>query len=223
MFIEVWSDIVCPFCYIGKRNLESAIKEFSEPVQIVWRSFELDPDAAKVSAVDLPTRLAQKYGQTIEWAKEKNQEVTSRASSVGLTFHLDKVIPTNSFDAHRLIHLAESKGLQNAMKERLLLAYFTEGKDISDHNTLSALAHELGIETSAVDDMLKSDKYSEDVRNDERLARDLEISGVPFFVVNQRFAISGAQPKEYFLEALQSVKARLAEDEETNPSGQGKA
>jgi predicted DsbA family dithiol-disulfide isomerase len=218
MFIEVWSDILCPFCYIGKRNLENALKEFPEPVQVVWRSFELDPKAPKVSPVDLPTRLAERYGQTLEWAREKNREVEGRASSVGLTFHLEKAVLTNSFDAHRLIHLAESKGQQNAMKERLLAAYFTESKNIGDLATLVDLAVEIGLDGPTVEAMLKSDQYSEDVRNDERLARDLDISGVPFFVVNQRFAISGAQPKEYFLEALHKIKEEMSKDDTRDSS-----
>lgn len=213
MFIEVWSDIVCPFCYIGKRNLENALKEFSEPVQVVWRSFELDPQAEKTQNVDLATRLAKKYGKTLDWAIAMNEQVTERARAVGLDFHLDKAVPTNSFDAHRLIHLAETKTKQDKMKERLFRAYFTEGKNISDPSDLLLLGLEIGLEKDEIQVLLESDRFSEEVRQDERLARDLEISGVPFFVINQRFAISGAQPKEVFLEVLEKAKTELEKGE----------
>lgn len=214
MFVEIWSDVLCPFCYIGKRNLEAALKEFSTPVQVVWRSFELDPTSAKQQDDDLPSRLAKKYGKTREWAVSMNQQVTERAQQAGLEFHLEKAVPTNSFDAHRLIHLAEAKGLQDAMKERLLKAYFSEGKNISEPDTLVSLGVELGIDPHEIRAMLSSDQYSEAVRQDENLARDLEISGVPFFVINQRFAVSGAQPKEVFLEVFEKAKVELEKGEQ---------
>ncbi|MBC7532200.1 MAG: DsbA family oxidoreductase [Oligoflexus sp.] len=205
--VEIWSDIVCPFCYIGKRHFEQAGKQFPHPVEVKWRSFELQKDAPKKQEQDLATRLAQKYGKSLEWAKAMNQQVTEKAAHVGVTFHLDKVIPTNSFDGHRLIHLAQTFGLQDEAKERLLAAYFTEGKDISDHPTLVDLGREIGLEVEDVQAMLESDRYGAEVRADEQLASEIEISGVPFFVIDQRYAISGAQPVEVFVETLHKVWA----------------
>lgn len=213
LFVEIWSDILCPFCYIGKRNLEAALKEFPDPVQIVWRSFELNKDAPKKSSDSLPEGLAKKYGKSLEWALDMNQQMQKRAQEVGLTLNFEKVVPTNSFDAHRLIHLAEKSGRQGDMKEALLQAYFTDGKDISDHPTLIALGVSLGLDANEIRVMLESDRFRDDVREDERIAADLQISGVPFFVVNQRFAISGAQPKEFFLESFNKIRADLAKEE----------
>ena len=213
IFIEIWSDILCPFCYIGKRNLESALEEFPDPVQIVWRSFELNKEAPKKSGDTLPEALAKKYGKSLEWALDMNQQIQKRALDVGLTLNFEKVVPTNSFDAHRLIHLAEKSGRQGDMNEALFHAYFTDGQDISDHSTLIALGVSLGLDSNEIRVMLESDRFRDEVREDQRIATDLEISGVPFFVVNQRFAISGAQPKEFFVESLTKIKTELAKTE----------
>ncbi len=213
LFIEAWSDIACPFCFIGKKNLDDALKELSFSVPVVWRSFELDPNAPKQSNMPLTEKLASKYGRPLEWAVQMNQDITERAKSVGLDFHLEKVVLANTFDAHRMIHLAEAKGMQGAMKERLLSAYFQEGLTLSDHATLITLGKEIGLDPNECGVMLSSDQYREDVRNDEKLASELEISGVPFFVVNQRYAISGAQPKEFFVETLGKIKIELDQEE----------
>lgn len=213
MFIEVWSDIACPFCYLGKKNLEDALKELDFSVPVVWRSFELDPNAPKSSSVDLPTKLAQKYGKSIEWAKSMNQDLSAKAKDVGLILNFDKVVPTNTFDAHRLIHFAEAHGKQGEMKERLLKAYFTEGENLSERATLSRLAKDIGLDEEQASLCLDSEQYVQDVRDDEKLAADLEISGVPFFVVNQRYAISGAQPKDFFVSNLRKIKADLDQEE----------
>lgn len=211
MFIEIWSDVLCPFCFIGKRNLENALREFSSPVQVVWRSFELNPAAKRED--NLIAHLSTKFGKPREWAEGMAKQVSDRAAEAGLQFNLDKAIPTNSFNAHRLIHLAESRGQQDAMKERLLKAYFVEGLDISDNDTLVSLGSELGLDGGEIKVMLETDRFSEEVRQDENLARDLEISGVPFFVISQRFSISGAQPKELFLEVLEKAKIELEKEE----------
>lgn len=205
--VEIWSDILCPFCYIGKRHVEAAQKQFPHPLTVKWRSFELQKDAAKKQNQDLASRLAQKYGKSLEWAQAMNQQVTEKARQVGVSFHLDKAIPTNSFDAHRLIHLAETFGRQDQAKERLLKAYFTDGLDISDHPTLVALGLEIGLVAEDVEAMLSGNRYAAEVRADEQLAAEIEISGVPFFVINQRYAISGAQPVEVFVETFHKAWA----------------
>lgn len=205
--VEIWSDIVCPFCYIGKRHFEQARQHFPHPLELRWRSFELQRDAPKKQHQDLATRLSQTYGKSLEWAKAMNQQVSARAAQVGLAFDLDRAVPTNSFDGHRLIHLARNFGRQDEAKERLLSAYFTEGKDISDHPTLIELGRDIGLDVEDVQAMLESDRYGAEVRADEQLAADIEISGVPFFVINQRYAISGAQPVELFVETLHKVWA----------------
>jgi predicted DsbA family dithiol-disulfide isomerase len=205
--VEIWSDIVCPFCYIGKRHFEQARAQFPHPVSVTWRSFELQKDAAKKQDIDLATRLSQKYGKSLEWAKAMNQQVTEKAARVGVTFDLERAVPTNSFDGHRLIHLAKTFGLQDEAKERLLSAYFTEGKDISDHQTLQDLGLAIGLKGEDVRAMLGTDRYAAEVRADEQLAAEIEISGVPFFVINERYAISGAQPVELFVETLHKAWA----------------
>jgi len=207
--VEIWSDIVCPFCYIGKRNFELACEQFPHPVEITWRSFELQKDAPKKQAgpttKSLAARLAEKYGKSLEWAHAMNKQVTEKAASVGLAFDLDRVVPANSFDGHRLIQLAKTFGLQDQAEERLFSAYFIEGKDISDSSTLIALGSEIGLDADDVRSMLGGDRYGAEVRSDEQTATEMEVSGVPFFVINQRYAISGAQPVELFVETLHKV------------------
>lgn len=205
--VEIWSDIVCPFCYIGKRHFEQARAQFPHPLSVSWRSFELQKDAPKKQDGDLATRLSQKYGKSLEWAKAMNLQVTEKAAQVGVKFDLDHAVPTNSFDAHRLIHLAKTFGLQDEAKERLLSAYFSEGKNISDHETLKELGREIGLEVDDVSAMLDSERYGAEVRADEQMATEMEITGVPFFVINERYAISGAQPVELFVETLHKVWA----------------
>jgi predicted DsbA family dithiol-disulfide isomerase len=207
MKVEIWSDINCPFCYMGKRNMEKALAQFPqrEEVEIIWKSFELDPNAEVDPKEDLYERLASKYGKTREWAEESSQNVTERAAALGLKYDLDRAIPTNSLDAHRLIHFAAQHGLQDEAKERLLAAYFTEGKHIGKHDTLKQIAAEIGLDAAVASKMLASDAFKEEVRKDERDAQQLGIRGVPFFVLNRKYGISGAQPSEVLLQALQQT------------------
>lgn len=199
--IEIWSDINCPFCYIGKRHLESALKDFTRTdVSVEWKSFELDPHANPPKGVSQEELLAKKYGKDLVWAKEMNNNMTDMARMAGLDFKMGQVVPANSFNAHRLIHLAKSKNKQDAMKERLLKARFTEGKDIGDIEVLKSIGKELGLDADA---LLTSDKYEDEVRRDELMASELGIRGVPFFVFNKKFALSGAQPVEVFKEVLE--------------------
>jgi predicted DsbA family dithiol-disulfide isomerase len=197
--VEVWSDVVCPWCYVGKRRIEKAAEAFPHDVQIVWRSFELDPHAAPERDGSSAEHLASKYGMSVEQAEASNAQMTELAASEGLEYHLDRTRGGNSFDAHRLIHLAAEHGLQDAMKERLMRAYFTEGEAIGDRETLIRLAAELNLDAR---ETLESDAYADVVRADEQLALRIGIQGVPFFVLDRRYGVSGAQPSELLLEAL---------------------
>ncbi len=204
MRIDIWSDVVCPWCYIGKRRFERALADFphAADVDVVWHSFELDPAAAPTTDVPPAERLAAKYGLTVEQAQQANDRLTATAADEGLEFHLDETRSGNSFDAHRLLHLAADRGLQGQLKERLLRAYFTERVAIGEPTELRRLAAEVGLDDAEVTRVLDSDEYGEDVRADEAQAHSYGISGVPFFVVDDRYGISGAQPTELFTEAL---------------------
>lgn len=206
--VDIWSDINCPFCYIGKRHLEEALKTFTrrDEVQIRWRSFELDPEANPPKGADNVDLLAKKYGKDRSWAIEMNQNMTQMAARAGLEFHMENVVPANSFNAHRLIHLAAESGAQDAMKEKLLDAKFVRGLDINDQETLSLLAQEIGLKNELVDELWSSEKFSKEVRTDEVEASRLGIRGVPFFVFNSEIGLSGAQPVSVFTEVLEKLK-----------------
>jgi predicted DsbA family dithiol-disulfide isomerase len=207
MKVEIWSDVACPFCYIGKKSFENALSEFAskEQVEVVYRSFELDPRAPKKIDQDVYDMLASKYGMTREKAKDMNKNVIKMAESVGLEFNFDTMLLTNSFDAHRLAHHASKYGQMGSMTESLYKAYFTDSKLISDHEVLSGLAEEIGLDKQEALDVLASPAYSEEVRADEQEAQQLGVTGVPFFVINRKFGISGAQSAEYFLNALKQA------------------
>lgn len=215
MKIEVWSDFVCPFCYIGKRRLEEALAQFpqSDQVEVEFKSFELDPNSPIYNGRSIHEALASKYGMSIEQAKQANQGVGQQAETVGLTFNFEEMKPTNTFDAHRLAKFAMTKGKEKLVTENLLHAYFTESKLISDHETLADIAEASGIERQEALDVLQDkNAYGNDVRIDEALAQQYQITGVPFFIINQKYAISGAQPTSTFASALQKVW------EEENPT-----
>ncbi|UFJ39594.1 DsbA family oxidoreductase [Brevibacillus humidisoli] len=207
MRVEIWSDFVCPFCYIGKRRFEAALEQFAhkQDVDVIYRSFELDPEAKRDANQNAHEMLAAKYGISLEQAKAMNDQMTVQARDVGLTYHFDTTIATNTFDAHRLSHFAARHGKMLNMTERLLKAYFTESKHIGDHQTLADLAAEVGLDANEAAKMLASDEYRQEVQRDEQEAVQLGIRGVPFFVINRKYAISGAQPSEVFLEALQKA------------------
>jgi predicted DsbA family dithiol-disulfide isomerase len=208
--VEIWSDVVCPWCYIGKRRFERALAAFEHrnEVEVQWRSFELDPRAAREpSGEDPAERLARKYGMTREDALAAHARVTGLAAQEGLTYRLDAARPANTFDAHRLLHLAAERGVQAAAEERLFAAYFTEGRSLGDPDTLVALAAEVGLDEAAAREVLRSDAYADAVAADEREASELGISGVPFFVVDRRYGISGAQPAELIQQALERAWA----------------
>jgi predicted DsbA family dithiol-disulfide isomerase len=206
MKVEIWSDVVCPWCYVGKRQFEAALAQFEHAasVQVVWRSFELDRTASRSPAVQgqYAQRLAEKYGSSLEQAQGMIDNMTGVAASVGLDFRFDLARPGNTFDAHRLLHLALARGVQDPLKERLDRATFSEGLRVSDHDELTALAVEVGLDEVEVREVLAGDRYTTDVLADEERAAELDITGVPFFVVDGRFGISGAQTPDRLLRAL---------------------
>jgi predicted DsbA family dithiol-disulfide isomerase len=212
MEIEIWSDVACPWCYIGKRRFEAALAEFEhrDDVNVTWRSFELDPEAPHERAGDRSVRLAEKYGITPERAREMEQTVTDAAAAEGLDFRFDIARSGSTFDAHKVIHLAADHDLQDAMKERLLRAYFTEGELISDHETLVRLAGEVGLAADDVRFALADDCHTVHVRDDERDARRLGITAVPTFVIDRALGASGAHPPAALLDLLrQGWSARV--------------
>jgi predicted DsbA family dithiol-disulfide isomerase len=204
MKVEIWSDVVCPFCYIGKQRFENALQQFPNPekVEVIYKSFELDPYSKKDQHSDLHGALAQKFGMSYEKAKEMNANMTRQAKEVGLTYNLDTAIPTNTFDAHRLMHFAKSKGKMKEVAERLFEAYFTHYEHIGDRGTLAKIAEETGLNRDEAAKMLESDDFTKEVRLDEQEAQQLGVQGVPFFVINRKYAVSGAQPVEVFINAL---------------------
>jgi predicted DsbA family dithiol-disulfide isomerase len=207
MQIEIWSDVICPWCYIGKRHFEQALAQYGrrETVAIIWRSFELDPDAASQYPGTLEERLARKYGVSLQEAAAMNERVTSVAAAVGLEYHLSKARSGNTFDAHRLLHFAASRQMGDRATECIMHAYFSAALPVGDRAALARLAPEFGISESEALAMLESDAYADAVRADEARAAAFGISGVPFFVFDEKSGVSGAQPVEVFAEALQQA------------------
>jgi predicted DsbA family dithiol-disulfide isomerase len=204
MTVEIWSDVVCPWCYVGKRRFEHALEQFAhrDEVELTWRSFQLDPGAPPERAKSSAEHLAEKYGMSVEQAETTNRQMTELAASEGLEYHLDRTRGGNSFDAHRLIHVAAAHGRQDAMKERLMRAYFTEGEPVGDRETLIRLAADIGLDARAA---LEGEAYADCVHADEELAARIGIGGVPFFVLDRRYGVSGAQPSELLLQALEKA------------------
>jgi predicted DsbA family dithiol-disulfide isomerase len=205
--VEIWSDVVCPWCYIGKRRFEAALTEFPHEVETVWRSFELDPGAPATREDTATEHLAAKYGMSLEQAEASHAQMTELAAQEGLEYHFDTARGGNSFDAHRLIHFAAAHGKQAEAQERVMRAYFTEGVAIADREALVALAADLGLDPDEARAVLESDAYADAVRADERLAQRIGIHGVPFFVLGRRYGVSGAQPAEILVKALEQACA----------------
>jgi protein disulfide-isomerase len=204
MKVEIWSDIACPFCYIGKHHFESALKQlpFGNSVEVDWKSFELDPYAQFEYEDDLYTLLANKYGQSRQWAINSAEYMRQKGNEIGLAFNFEDTKSTNTFKAHQLIHLAKSKGLQNEAEEALFEAYFRDGLHIGKVEVLIEVGKVIGLEEQEVKSTLNSDIYSEEVRNDELESRQLGIRAVPYFVIDRKFGISGAQPIDHFVQVL---------------------
>lgn len=211
MRIDIWSDIVCPFCYIGKRRLEAALERFEhrDQVEVVWHSFELDPSAPVGADEPSVDHVAAKYGIPVEQARADNAGLAAQAATVGLQFNWQDAISANTFDAHRLVHLAATKSRQTAddLEERLMRAFFTEGFAVDDRAVLLDLSSDVGLPVEEAEAVLDSDRFTDAVRADESAARSLGISGVPFFVFAEKYAVSGAQPVEVFENALATAWA----------------
>ena len=211
MDIEIWSDVACPFCYVGKRHFEHALEQFDgrDSVTVTWRSYQLDPNRPLDPVGDVHDLLARKVGGR-ERALQMNEQMTAMAAQAGLEYHLDETIPTNTFDAHRLAHLGAKHGVQDAVVEELFAAYFTRGEHIGKPETLVKIGVAAGLEAEAVEAMLASDAFADEVREDIETAYEFGISGVPTFVIERRFGITGAQPVEAIRQALEKIAQELA-------------
>ncbi len=225
MKVEIWSDIMCPFCYIGKRNFEAALKEFDakNEIEIEWKSFQLDPTIPKSFEKKVSTYeyLAERKGMPVERSKEMHDNIVETAKKVGLTYNFEKAVVANSFDAHKLIQLAKTKGLGDAAEESLFKAYFTDGKDMSDHSTLIQLGNEIGLNEEEITAALSSEEFDSKVNFDISEGSQLGVTGVPFFVFDRKYAISGAQPIETFLNALKQSHAESKNEGTTCTPGGG--
>ncbi len=205
MLLEIWSDVACPYCYIGKRHLETALESFpqADEVTVRWRSFQLAPDAPRQIEGTQLEHLARKYGRTLEEAAQMQDNMTQMAAESGVEMQLDRVQLTNTYDAHRLLQYAHTAGQQDAMKERLLRAYFVEGEHLGEHATLTRLATEAGLPQDRVAHVLASDDFGAEVRRDNEQAQEFGLQGVPAFVLDRRFGLTGAQPPEVIAQGLQ--------------------
>lgn len=213
MKVEIWSDVACPFCYIGKRSFEDALARFEhrDEVDVAWRSFQLDPTMPPSVEGGLNALLAKKYGRSLEEARGMNERVTGMAADVGLTYDLDRALPGNTLDAHRLLHHARARGRESELLERLLRAYFAEGELLSDHPTLVRLATDAGLDPDEAAQALASGAFADEVRAEGDEAHDLGLGGVPAFVFDRRLLVSGAQPADALLQALgQAWEGRAA-------------
>ncbi|MCG1010264.1 DsbA family oxidoreductase [Salinicoccus sp. ID82-1] len=208
MEVEIWSDIGCPFCYIGKYNFEVALDQFDakDQVKVSHRSFRLDPTASVEPVETMVELLAKKYGQSIEEAEQMNMQISEAARPAGLELNLNTVVPSNTMDAHRLVKHSESAGKEDVALERLYRAYFTENRNVADRETLLEISGDIGLEISDVEKMLSADDYKEAVITDQNEANQLGAQGVPYFVINRKYSISGAQPPEKFLEVLKRIQ-----------------
>lgn len=215
MKVEVWSDVMCPFCYIGKRRFEQALQNFanSEAVTIEWKSFQLNPELETDTETHIDEYLARHKGISLERAQQMNAYVTQMAAEAGLTYNFDQAVVANSFNAHRLSHFAKKHGLGDQMEELLFSAYFTEGKNIDDLQTLQELAAEAGLDAAEAGRVLKTDAFADDVKHDIAEAQYLGIQGVPFFVMNNKYAVSGAQDASVFEQTLQKAFNEWQTDE----------
>ncbi len=209
MRIEVWSDVVCPWCYIGKRRLEAALERFEhrDQVEVVWRSFQLDPSVPEGETHALLPVLAAKYGRSLDEARAMVRHVEETAAGEGLEYHLADGTGGNTLLAHELLHLAAERGVQDVVKERLLHAYFTEARSVFDVDSLAALAVETGLDEAEVRAALGDHRYRPAVLEDVRTARALGATGVPFFVVDRRYGAAGAQPADLLLQLLERAWA----------------
>lgn len=206
MKIEIWSDVMCPFCYIGKRTFETALAQFEhkDHVEVIWKSYQIDPALQTQPDKNLDQMMVSK-GFRPEQAKAMNAKATQIAKQAGLTYNLDKAVPANTFHAHRFIHFSKQYGKQHEAEEILFASYFTNGKNIDDYPTLIALGKEIGLETEALKTALENGSFADAVHADINEAKQLGVSGVPFFIVNRKYAMSGAQDAKVFLQTIQKA------------------
>ena len=232
MKVEIWSDVMCPFCYIGKRRFEDALQHFEnkDDIEVEWKSFQLNPDLETDASININQYLADKKGWTLEYAERMNAHVTEMAAEVGLTYNFDTAVVANSFNAHRFSHFAKKNGLGIEAEEALFKAYFTDGKNIDDEDTLIELGTELGLDAANTRQVLKSGTFADEVRRDIAEAQYLGIQGVPFYVMNNKYAVSGAQAVPVFEQTLQKAysewqqennkpKLEIIEGESCGPDG----
>lgn len=215
--LDIWSDIACPWCWVGKRHLEAAMKASEHTFEVMWRAFQLNP-AAPIEhdpSVDYVERLASKYGVTMERSQEMIDRMTTTGKAVGIEFDFSRAQPVNTFDGHRLLHYAHTKGKQDEVKEGLFRAYMTQGEAVSQRDVLVNVAEAAGLDPEATTAMLASDDFREAVDSDRELAAQLGITGVPFFVINSKVAVSGAQPAEHLQRAFEVALEQAAEAAES--------
>lgn len=214
MKIEIWSDVVCPFCYIGKRKLEKALDKFplKDQVEIEWKSFQLNPEEKTNPSINTLEHLAQSKGWSMDQTREITSNVVEMAKEQGLVFDFEKAKVANTKNAHRLIHFAKQQGKGGEMKERLLKAYFSDGENVDDLNTLIKLGAEIGLKESEIKSMLASNQFDDAVDQDIYESRLIGVRGVPFFVLDRKFGISGAQPDEVFEETIEKAWSEFAKN-----------
>ena len=230
MKVEIWSDVMCPFCYIGKRRFEDALQKSAhkDEIEVEWKSFQLNPAMVTSPDTNINQYLAKVKGWSIEQAEEMNAYVTNMAAEAGLTYNFDKAVVANSFKAHRFTHLAKQHGLGDAAEEQLFKAYFTDGKNTDDIDTLIGLGTAIGLDAAEIKQTLESDAYAGEVKQDITEAQRLGISGVPFFVLDRKYGISGAQSPDVFTDTIEKAftewqnenpKLNIIEGESCGPDG----
>ena len=204
MKVEIWSDVMCPFCYIGKRHFEQAIEKlpFKNEIEVDWKSFQLNPEYHNTNKETVYDYLSRSKGMPVEQAKQMTKQVVDMAANAGLTIDFDKNIPANTFNAHRLIHLAAKHNLQDLAEEKLFEAHFVNSKNIGETDVLVDLAVEIGLDKAEALAVLNSDQFAEAVRYDIYESQNLGIRGVPYFVMDRKYGVSGAQPVQAFTDAL---------------------
>lgn len=214
MTVEIWSDVACPFCYMGKRKFELALEEFEDRdrIRVEWKSFQLQPDMETDTTIRIHDYLAQAKGFPVEEARRMNEQVTEAGRRVGLTYHFDQVVVANTFKAHNLLQVAKRQNLQNETEEALFKAYFTEGKNIDDIPTLIGIGKEAGLDVEGLEEILETEAFGPQARADMEEARQMGVRGVPFFVLNRKYGVSGAQEPTVFLQALQTAFSEWRKD-----------
>lgn len=222
MKIEIWSDFACPFCYIGKTRFEQALNDFEhkDQVEVVYKAYQLNPYAPKEMTKPAHVAFAEGHGMSPDDARKRFQMFSENAKTAGLTYRYDIIQMTNTFDAHRLAKYANEQGLEEALTARLMKAYFTDGLNLSDIDTLVKLAVEVGLDEKASKDILTSGQYGDVVKNQIDEGRQIGVQGVPFFVINRKYGVSGAQQTEYFLQALRQI---WTEENPLKTMGEGEA